>query len=56
MIPEFPVRLLGHGPDAFSVEKLLETSCPVIGPSHGGSSSSVGGATIDVFSHNRKHK
>ena len=41
VILESPVRIPGFGPDAFSVDQLLETSCTVIGSSHGGSSKAV---------------
>lgn len=37
VVPESPIRLSGFGPDAFSIDQLMDTSFPLIGPSHDGS-------------------
>lgn len=41
-MPESPITLLGFCMNAFSIDQLLDISCPVIGSTHVGSSSSVG--------------
>lgn len=56
VVAESPVRLHGFGLDAFSVEQLLEASCPLIAPSHVGSSSSVELISTNVPYPSRKHK
>ena len=54
VIPESPITLPVFGMDAFSCYQHLETYCLMIGPSHDGSSSLVGGVPINIFSPNRK--
>ncbi|CAH1418725.1 unnamed protein product [Lactuca virosa] len=56
VVLESPIRLMGFGPDAFSVDQLMETSCPLIGPLHDGFSNSLEGVSTNVFSPSRKCK
>ena len=56
VVPESPIRLSGFGPDAFSIDQLMDTSFPLIGPSHDGFSNLVEGVSTYVFSPSRKCK
>ncbi|CAH1453592.1 unnamed protein product [Lactuca virosa] len=55
VIPDSLVILFGFGSDAFSVDQLFETFCPLIAPSHIGSSCFVDGVSIDVPCASRKY-
>ena len=50
------VRLLRFGSDAFSVDKLFKPFCPLIAPSHVGSSRPVDDVFTDIPCTSRKRK
>ncbi|CAH1443550.1 unnamed protein product [Lactuca virosa] len=56
VIPDSSIRLLGFGPADFSVDQLFEPCCPLIAPSHVGSSRSVDGVFTDIPCTSRKRK
>ncbi|CAH1418410.1 unnamed protein product [Lactuca virosa] len=54
--PGSPLALPGFGSDAFSIEQLLDTSCPVIGSAQVSSSSYAGVVSPIGVSFSRKHR
>ncbi|CAI9290622.1 unnamed protein product [Lactuca saligna] len=55
-MPESPIALLGFGPNAFSINQLLDISCPVISFIQVGSFSSAGVIPSGSVSSSRKHR